>query len=250
MTVGSYKQGVLIWDRSTQTFQRIWQTDMPVGIRTIQWRPDGACLATPGPGGVVFLWDTATWASRTTLPGHRGTVTSLAWSPAGAQLATGSAGQRSDQLFIWDVASGKRLRLLDDPNAFVYGVAWRADGDCLVSAGSDGVLRWWETQSGRCSMVWQGHDGPVAALRTSPDGRLLASCGDDGAIKIWDFTSGKHLQTLRRDRPYERLNITGAKGLTEAQKLSLGLMGAFDATTPVGVTGHRLPEPETIYPRG
>lgn len=247
LAVGSYKQGVLIWDRPTQMVRRVWQTDVPVGIRAIQWSPDGACLATPGPVGAAFVWDTATWSLRTTLPGHRGRVTSLAWSPDGARLATGSAGRGRDQLFIWDVASGKRLRLLDDPNEFVYGVAWGANSEHLVSAGSDGVLRWWETQSGRCSIVRQGHDGPVAALRTSPDGRLLASCDDDGAIHLWDFACGQYLKTLRCDRPYERLNITGAKGLTEAQKLTLRLMGAFDATTPVGVTGHRLPEPETIY---
>ena len=34
--------------------------------------------------------------------------------------------------------------------------------------------------------------------------------------------------TLRRDRPYERLNITGIKGLTEAQKLTLKMMGAIE----------------------
>jgi hypothetical protein len=40
--------------------------------------------------------------------------------------------------------------------------------------------------------------------------------------------TGEQVTTLRRDRPYERLNITGIKGLTEAQKLSLKMMGAVD----------------------
>ena len=48
------------------------------------------------------------------------------------------------------------------------------------------------------------------------------------AIMIWDLESGEHLQTLRRDRPYERLNITGIRGLTEAQKASLQALGAID----------------------
>jgi WD40 repeat protein/DNA-binding XRE family transcriptional regulator len=248
LAVGSYRQGVLIWDRITQTLRRVRETNLPVGMRNLQWSPDGACLAAPGSGGDLCLWDTATWSVRTTLPGHPGRVTSLAWSPDGARLATGTAGRGSDQLFIWNVTSGQRLRVLDDPNEFVYGVAWGADGERLVSAGSDGVLRWWETHSGRCIMALQGHEGPVSALRTSPDRRLLASCGDDGAIHLWDFACGQHLKTLRRDRPYERLNITGVKGLTETQKLSLRMMGAFEATTPIGVTAHRLPEPETIAP--
>jgi hypothetical protein len=40
--------------------------------------------------------------------------------------------------------------------------------------------------------------------------------------------SGEHLKTLRRDRPYERLNITGIRGLTEAQMASLRALGAVE----------------------
>ena len=74
----------------------------------------------------------------------------------------------------------------------------------------------------------EGHQGAVQALRISPDGFRLASCGDDGAIQVWDLESAELLRTLRRDRPYERLNITGVKGLTEAQKASLRALGATE----------------------
>jgi hypothetical protein len=37
--------------------------------------------------------------------------------------------------------------------------------------------------------------------------------------------------TLRRDRPYERLDITGIRGVTEAQKASLLALGAFEETS-------------------
>ena len=58
--------------------------------------------------------------------------------------------------------------------------------------------------------------------------KLLASCGDDGAIHIWELESGEHLRTLRRDRPYERLNITGIQGLTQAEIATLRALGAIE----------------------
>lgn len=74
----------------------------------------------------------------------------------------------------------------------------------------------------------KAHQGAIHSLKRSPDGQRLASCGDDGAIQVWDFTSGEHLRTLRQDRPYERLNITGVRGLTEAQRASLRALGAIE----------------------
>jgi len=75
------------------------------------------------------------------------------------------------------------------------------------------------------------HEGWVHSIRVSPDGATVASSGEDGAIQLWDLHSRRHLVTLRRDRPYERLNITGIRGLTEAQKASLCALGAFEETS-------------------
>jgi WD40 repeat protein len=78
--------------------------------------------------------------------------------------------------------------------------------------------------------VRMAHQGTIRSLRRSPDGGRLASCGDDGAITLWDLESGERLGTLRRDRPYERINITGVRGLTEAQKASLSALGAIESS--------------------
>ncbi len=93
------------------------------------------------------------------------------------------------------------------------------------------MLRWWEVHSGKCMRVQEAHQGTVQALKVSPEGSRLASCGDDGTIRIWDLSSGEPLRTLRRDRPYERLDITGIRGLTEAQKATLRALGAIEGAT-------------------
>jgi len=80
--------------------------------------------------------------------------------------------------------------------------------------------------------VVQGHEGWVHSIRVSPDGATVASSGEDGAIQLWDLHSRRHLGTLRRDRPYERLNISGVKGVTEAQKTTLRALGAIEEAAP------------------
>ena len=110
----------------------------------------------------------------------------------------------------------------------VSALTWTPSGERLISGGSDGRLRWWDALSGQCVRVQEAHQGAVQSLRVSPDGSTLASCGEDGAITIWDLERGEHLRILRRDRPYERLNITGIQGLTEAQKATLRALGAME----------------------
>ena len=115
-----------------------------------------------------------------------------------------------------------------DVSGRVLALDWSPRGELLVSGSSDGMLRWWDVQSGECVRTREAHQGAVQSLRISPDGRRLASCGDDGAIQVWDLESGELLRTLRRDRPYERLTITGVKGLTGAQKATLRALGAIE----------------------
>jgi WD40 repeat protein len=155
-------------------------------------------------------------------------VMSVAWSPDGRRLASGGGSRDSGELFIWDIQSGKHVQTFAEHPGVVYTVTWSPTEDLLVSGGSDGILRWWDVQSEQCVKIQEAHQGAIRSLRISPDGSMLASCGDDGTITLWDLQSGKSLRTLRRDRPYERLDITGIRGLTEAQKATLHALGAVE----------------------
>src|SRR2546421_1276885 len=200
----------------------------------VAWRPDGGLLATSGWGRSIRLWDPTTGSCAQILSDVDDPDNNFfggAWSPDGRRLASGGGGQgqgEGGELFVWDAHSGERLAALQGLASVLYAVARHPVGDRLLSGGSDGRLRWWDLQSGACLRVREAHQGKVQALKVSPDGKRIASCGDDGAIRLWDVHSGEHLRTMRRDRPYERLTITGIRGLTEAQKASLRALGALE----------------------
>lgn len=228
LAVATHRQGVLIYNRRARIFETIERSDAPPRIRCVEWSPDARYLAAAGEGGSILVWNSGDYAVCATLHGPRGMVSAIAWSDDGTRLAAGSWGHGRDQLLIWETQSWRLSHTLDDPTELVYGVAWSADGERLISAGSNGTLRWWNLHNGQCILSREGHEGSVRSLQASPDGRRIASCGDDGAIRIWEMATGEHIATLRRDRPYERLNITGIKGLTDAQKVALTMMGAVE----------------------
>jgi WD40 repeat protein len=110
----------------------------------------------------------------------------------------------------------------------VTALVWTPNGEQLLSGGSDGTLRWWDVQREECLRIRKAHQGTLRSLKVSPHGRLCASCGDDHAIHLWELTSGERRHTHRHERPYERLDISGTKGLAQAQKASLYTLGAIE----------------------
>ncbi len=223
-------QGVLVWEVTTRS-HRLAGRAHPTFFRRVAWSPDGTRLVGGGEDGHVYVWDARGGTQFLRLAGHHGVIMSVAFSPDGTRLASGSGSQGqtdSGELFVWDAHSGSRVRAFVRHPGVVSALSWAPSGELVVSGGSDGRLRWWDMQSGECVRVREAHQGTVQALKLSPDGGRLASCGEDGAITIWDLERGEHLRTLRRDRPYERLDITGIRGLTEAQKATLRALGAME----------------------
>ncbi|HEV2660660.1 MAG TPA: NB-ARC domain-containing protein, partial [Ktedonobacteraceae bacterium] len=227
LAAGTHASGVLVWDVRAHSGRWVGR-ELPIGIRHVTWSLDGTRLIGTGDGSTVYVWDALDGSLLQQLAGHQGISTCLAWSADGTQLASGGRSRGNGSLLVWDVQHGEcRLDLLTQVEV-ISAVAWSPQGDMLISGDSEGKLCWWDMSSGECVRVHAAHQGKVQSLKRSPDGRWLASCGDDGAIMLWDLRSGEQLQTMRRDRPYERLNITGIKGLSEAQKETLRALGAIE----------------------
>ena len=163
----------------------------------IAFTPDGNHLIKLTQGGnwdAVKVWEVFPDERGHTLAGHRHVVTSVAFSPDGSALASGSL---DHSVKLWDSPSGQERATLAGHADGVTGVCFGDDGRVLATASRDGTVRVWDAKTGRERAVLRGHDGAVRAVAFAAAGPLLASGGKDGTVRLWDSVGGKEPTVLR-----------------------------------------------------
>ena len=71
-------------------------------------------------------------------------------------------------------------------SARVWAVHWTADGESLLTAGTDGNVRMWESASGAEQKTFNWDIGKLYCAAFSPDGLTCAACGEKGQVVVWD----------------------------------------------------------------
>ncbi len=126
-----------------------------------------------------------------TLQGHRGSIWSVAWSPNGKQIATGSW---DHSIKYWNADTGKLLHSMRGHKNRVHKIAWSPDGKHLASCGWDGEIKIWDGTWPKHTL--SGHSSVAFCIAWSPDGKRLASGSPDKSVRIWDTENGKLLHLL------------------------------------------------------
>ena len=129
----------------------------------------------------------------TLLKGHTEAVSSIAYSPDGQTLASGSL---DDTVRLWDVNTGEHLHTLTGHWDNVTSVAFSPDGQTLASGSSDRTIRLWDPNTGRLRRTFKGHTHAVSSIAYSPDGQTLVSGSYDRTLKLWGVYSGSVRRTL------------------------------------------------------
>lgn len=156
---------------------------------TAAFSPDGRVLAIgKSYDEVISLWDVTTGAALTRLDGggtegHTDGVLSVAFSPDGQTLASGSF---DHTVKFWAMDGDPYPTTLEGHAAPVASVAYTPNGQLLASGSWDGTVRLWNTfYTTVRPTVLEGHTLRITSLAVAPDGRTVASGSSDGTIRVW-----------------------------------------------------------------
>ncbi len=227
---GSHDQTIRIWEVSSGHCLGIFQ-GQGGRIWSVALSFDNILLASGNEDQVVRIWDVQTGICLKELTGHTHRIWSVTFSPRSHIVASSSDDQT---IRLWDASSGQHLKTLHGHEHWVRAVAISPSSKLLASGSHDQTVRLWDINTGRCLKILHGHSSCVWSVAFNFDGSIIASGSDDGTTKLWDVQTGACIKTLRSDRPYEGMNITGVTGLTESQKTTLRALGAAENTQREG----------------
>ncbi|WP_375757207.1 WD40 repeat domain-containing protein [Corallococcus exercitus] len=195
--------------------------------------PDRERIAVGTLKGKALILDARSGRVLLELPGGKGSVRAVAFSPDGTLVAV--AGE--PDIHLWSVPDGRPVGLLQGHTGKVWALAFDSTGRRLASGGADKTVRTWDVERRqpllRLDMgepvravvftpsephlvtagmrqplrVWDVEQGRllktmdektvgVLALALSPDGRFLASSGLDEGVKVWSLPSGELMGTF------------------------------------------------------
>ena len=190
LVTGHADGSVRLWDP--------WSSGPPLrvvqcgnAVRAVAFSPDSRFLAVAD-GAEIRIWDVEQEPPAPeplqTLAGHRGPVLSLAFSPDGRRLASGSR-DHSTRIWRWQQADVPAVTLGGHHGA-VWSARFSRDARQIVTAGEDKKVIVWDLRTGSesepASRVFRGHRVPVYVADFSPDARYVVSGDYDGQILIWD----------------------------------------------------------------
>jgi WD40 repeat protein len=192
---------------AAQTFDQTGFLPLDASVRGVKFSPDGRRVALTGDS--IWILDRSDPAHPLVLrPNSGGKFSSLAWSPDGKILVSGS---QDGSVLVWDSLSGQQVRQLQGPISSpatpFAEVGWSAqgcwDGGCIV-AHTLGTIHVWDAATGQEMNKFSLKKGQTGGMTLSPNPEFnwlaLNSIGDP-QVDLWDWRSGQPLRFLKVTPP-------------------------------------------------
>jgi WD40 repeat protein len=148
-----------------------------------------------------------------TITGHSSYVNTLAISPDGQTLVSGSADKT---IKVWNLSTGQEILTLKSHLNPINTVVISPDGQTLVSGSADKTIKIWNLSTGQEVRTLKGHSNPVNSLIISSDWQTLVSGSADKTIKVWNLSTGQEIRTITGNFSYVNTLAISPDGQTLA----------------------------------
>ncbi|GMJ00085.1 AUTOPHAGY 16 [Hibiscus trionum] len=163
------------------------------GCASIMFENDSGRLICGGQDRTIKIWDSSTGSLSQSLFGCLGSVLDLAITHNNRSIIAASS---SNNLFVWDINSGRVRHTLTGHTDKVCAVdASKVSSLHVVSAAYDRTIKVWDLQKGYCTNTIMFHSN-CNALCFSTDGLTICSGHVDGNLRLWDIQTGKLLSEV------------------------------------------------------
>lgn len=217
---------IFIWDVATGSRLTAIESEMS-RVFSVSFCEGRSCLAAAGTAHGVYLFSPEDGSRIGELPGHQSWLSAVTRLDAtGTTLASCS---EDGTIKLWDLTR-RACTGTFTVGCKVWCGAFYNQGKAFLSGSEDGILRRWAVASGRCEEKVRAHQGALWSLVINEAEDIIATAGNDGSIRLWqvpELAPCSPVNMLRPPRPYEGMNISGATGLTSAQREALLALGAI-----------------------
>ncbi|TFK38091.1 WD40-repeat-containing domain protein [Crucibulum laeve] len=217
---------------------RTFTSPSPVQFSCLAVDPSGEVVAAGSTDSFeVFLWSVQTGKLLDVLSGHEGPISSLAFSPAGANLlASGSWGKT---VRVWNVFGRSRAVEPFQLTADVLALAFRPDGKELAASTLDGQIMFFDIQESKQTNTIDGRkdvsggrkaDDRVSAanstsgksynsLAYTADGRCILAGGNSKYVVLYDVREGEGVM-VKKYQISENLSLDGTQEFLDSRKVN------------------------------
>jgi len=159
----------------------------------LEWRADGAQLATGGNDNLVSIWDARSLAvPKFTKTNHKAAVKALSWCPWQPNVLATGGGSYDRHIHFWNTTTGARVNSIDTGSQ-VTSLRWSPHYREIVSTSGfpDNSLSIWSYPTLVRNVEIPAHETRVLHSCLSPDGQMLATAAADESLKFWKIFEKK-----------------------------------------------------------